>query len=192
MELTFSIIYGSVRTNRKGILAARFLEKKLIERNIKTHFIDPVEYQLPFLNKMYKEYSPETAPEVMEKLAGLFKGSDGFLIVTGEYNNSIPPALKNLLDHFQTEYFFKPSAIASYSAGAFGGVRSSVHLRVILGDLGMPAISSILPFPVIGSYFDKDLNPKNEIGLASTKKFLDEFVWYAEAYKNQRAKGLPY
>ena len=31
--------------------------------------------------------------------------------------------MKNLLDHFQTEYFFKPSAIACYSAGSFGGVR---------------------------------------------------------------------
>jgi NAD(P)H-dependent FMN reductase len=192
MELTLSIIYGSVRTARKGILAAGFLEKKLKERNIRTHFIDPVHYRLPLLDKMYKEYSPGTAPGVMEKLAELFKESDGFLIVTGEYNNSVPPALKNLLDHFQTEYFFKPSAIASYSAGSFGGVRSSVHLRIILGELGMPAISSILPFPVIGSYFDNDLNPKNEKGLASTKKFLDEFVWYAQAYKNHRKKGLPY
>lgn len=192
MELTLSIVYGSVRTARKGILAARFLEKKLKERNIRTHFIDPMEYRLPLLDKMYKEYSPGTAPDVMEKLARLFKESDGFLIVTGEYNNSIPPALKNLLDHFQTEYFFKPSAIASYSAGSFGGARSSVHLRIILGELGMPAISSILPFPVIGSYFDNDLNPKNEKGLASTKRFIDEFIWYAEAYKSQRNKGIPY
>ena len=192
MKLTFSIIYGSVRTNRKGILAARFLEKKLKERNINTHFIDPMEYPLPLLDKMYKEYPPGTAPGIMEELAGLLNDSDGFLVVTGEYNKSVPPALKNLLDHFQTEYFFKPSAIACYSAGSFGGVISSVHMRIILGELGMPAISSILPFPVIGSYFDKDLNPKNEKGLASTKRFLDEFIWYAEAYKNQRKKGLPY
>lgn len=117
---------------------------------------------------------------------------DVFLIVTGEYNHSIPPALKNLLDHFQTEYFFKPSAIASYSAGNFGGVRSAVHLRVILGELGMPAISSMLPFPVIGNLFDENLVPQNKYTEPSTNKFIKEFVWYLEAFKRQREVRLPY
>jgi NAD(P)H-dependent FMN reductase len=141
---------------------------------------------------MYKEYKPGTAPEEMEKLATLLNASDGFLIVTGEYNHSIPPALKNLLDHFQKEYYFKPSAIASYSAGSFGGVRASVHLRVILGELGMPAISSMLPFPVIGDLFDTNLVPKNDRIEKSTARFLEEFIWYIEAFKNQRQLGMPY
>ncbi len=192
MDLTISIIYGSVRSDRQGIKAAKFLEKKLIERDIKVNFIDPLEYNLPLLDKMYKEYTQGTAPETMEKLAKLFNESDGFLIVTGEYNHSIPPALKNLLDHFQKEYYFKPSAIASYSAGSFGGVRAAVHLRVILGELGMPAISSMLPFPIIGDLFNEDLSPKNEIVLKSTKRFLDEFLWYINAFKTQRKIGLPY
>src|SRR6056297_554737 len=157
MNLTISLIYGSLRTERQGIKAARYLEKKLRERNLNVHFIDPMEYNLPFLDKMYKEYEQGKAPENMEKLAQIFRDSDGFLIVTGEYNHSIPPALKNLLDHFQSEYLLKPSAIASYSAGNFGGVRAAVHLRVVLGELGMPAISSMLPFPVIGNLFDDKL-----------------------------------
>jgi len=192
MELTISIIYGSVRSDRQGIKVAKFLEKMLKERKINVHLIDPLEYELPLLDKMYKEYAPGTAPEPMEKLAELLNGSDGFLIVTGEYNHSIPPALKNLLDHFQGEYYFKPSAIASYSAGSFGGVRAAVHLRVILGELGMPAISSMLPFPLIGNLFDEDLTPKNEFIGPSASRFLDEFSWYAEAFKNQREKGVPY
>jgi NAD(P)H-dependent FMN reductase len=192
MDITISLIYGSVRTERKGILAARYLEKKLLDRKIKVHFIDPLEYQLPLLDKMYKEYKPGKAPEVMDKLGKLLNASDGFLIVTGEYNNSIPPALKNLLDHFQREYYFKPSAIASYSAGSFGGVRAAVHMRVIVGELGMPAISSMLPFPVIGELFDHSLVPKNERVESSTARFLDELVWYVEAFKNQRKVGLPY
>jgi NAD(P)H-dependent FMN reductase len=192
VELTISIIYGSVRTNRQGIKAAKYLVGKLKVRNIKVNFIDPLEYQLPLLDKMYKEYKPGTAPEPMEKLSKLLNASDGFLIVTGEYNHSIPPALKNLLDHFQSEYYFKPSAIASYSAGSFGGVRAAVHLRVILGELGMPAISSMLPFPVIGELFDDKLVPKDERIESSTARFLDEFVWYLEAFKNQRQKGIPY
>src|SRR6056297_1408385 len=191
-NLTISLIYGSVRTERQGIKAARYLEKKLRERNLNVHFIDPMEYNLPFLDKMYKEYEQGKAPETVEKIAQKFRESDGFLVVTGEYNHSIPPALKNLLDHFQSEYFFKPSAIASYSAGNFGGVRSAVHLRLILGELGMPAISSMLPFPVIGSLFDGNLMPQNKFTEPSTQKFLDEFEWYLRAFKKERINGTPY
>ena len=190
--MSISLIYGSVRSDRQGIKAARYLERKLQERNIEVHFIDPLEYKLPLLDKMYKEYEPGSAPETMEKLARIFKSSDGFLIVTGEYNHSIPPALKNLLDHFQSEYYFKPSAIASYSSGSFGGVRAAVHLRVITGELGMPAISSILPFPKIGDKFDKNLVPVSHRTESSTNRFLNEFIWYLKAFKNQRAEGKPY
>ena len=192
MELTISIIYGSVRSERQGIKVAKFLENNLRKRGIKVHFIDPLEYQLPLLDKMYKEYKPGSAPEPMETLARLFNESDGFLIVTGEYNHSIPPALKNLLDHFQKEYYFKPSAIASYSAGSFGGVRAAVHLRIILGELGMPAISSMLPFPTIGNLFPDDLILKDKRIERSAKRFLDEFNWYAEAFKKHREIGVPY
>ncbi len=192
MKLTISIIYGSVRTDRQGILAAKYLEKKLLERDITVHFIDPLEYKLPLLDKMFKEFAPGKAPEAMQIISDYFKDSDGFLVVTGEYNHSIPPALKNTLDHFQREYYFKPSAIASYSVGSFGGVRAAEHLRSVLGELGMPSISSILPFPLIGSLFGDDLTPKNERTESSTKRFIDEFVWYTEAFKKQRETGLPY
>lgn len=192
MELTISIIYGSVRTERRGIKVARYLEQKLIQRGINVHFIDPLEYKLPLLDKMYKEFGPGKAPKTMEKLSNLLTESNGFLVVTGEYNHSIPAALKNLLDHFQGEYYFKPSAIASYSKGSFGGVRAAVHLRVIMGELGSPSISSMLPFPSIDNLFDKDLTPNNERIESSTKRFLDEFIWYLEAFKAQREIGVPY
>ncbi len=192
MKHTISIIYGSVRTGRQGILAAKYLEKKVKERGVKTYLIDPLEYSLPFLDKMYKEYDKGEAPAQMEQLATIFNQTDGFLIVSGEYNHSIPPALKNILDHFQSEYLFKPSAIACYSAGIFGGVRAAVHLRAILGELGMPSISSMLPFITIGELFNDDLTPKNSIVEKSTARFLDEFVWYVEALKNQREKGVPF
>ncbi len=192
MELTISIIYGSARNERQGIKAARFLERQLKRRKIKVHFVDPLELPLPFLDKMYKEYEPGTAPENMEKLADWFREADAFLVVTAEYNHSVPPALKNLLDHFQKEYFFKPSAIASYSTGHFGGVRAAVHLRAILGELGMPSISSMLPFPGVGNLFDKNLISRSEIVDKSANSFLDELLWYAEGLKEKRKTGVPF
>src|SRR3974390_3288102 len=104
---------------------------------------------------MYKEYAQGTAPAVLEGLANLYRASDGFIIVSGEYNHSIPPALSNLLDHFLEEYFFRPSAIACYSNGAFGGVRAAMQLRAMLCELGMPSISSLFPVPRVLSGFDE-------------------------------------
>ena len=188
MKPVISLLYGSVRDDRQGIKAAKYLEKKLKERGMDVRFIDPLEYKLPFLDKMYKEFPRGTAPGAMEAIANHFRESEGFLVVTGEYNHSIPPALKNLLDHFQSEYMFKPSAIASYSAGSFGGVRAAVHLRVILAELGTPTISSIQPFPVVQDLFDDNFVPNNERINKSVDRFLDELIWYTEALAEKRRK----
>jgi len=107
------IFYGSVRESREGIKAARFVEAKLNERQVRVELIDPLEYDLPMLNKMHKEYTQKDVPEKMDELSKKINNADGFIVVTGEYNHSIPPALKNMLDHFQSEYMFKPSAIIS-------------------------------------------------------------------------------
>ncbi|MGM0612104.1 MAG: NADPH-dependent FMN reductase [Bacteroidota bacterium] len=192
MTTKIALIYGSVRKDRQGIRAAMYLKRKLQERYIHVDLIDPLEYPLPLLDKMYKEFEAEKAPESMEKLSKIFDRADGFLIVSGEYNHSIPPALKNILDHFQSEYTFKPSAIAGYSAGIFGGMRVAMHLRAVLGELGMPAISSILPIPQISSSLDEKGTPQNKYIDPSTNRFLDEFQWYIEALKTQRAKGTPF
>jgi len=192
MEHTVSLIYGSVRTERQGIRLVRYLSNKMQGKNWKVHVIDPIEYKLPLLDKMYKEYTPGTAPEALEKLAEMLRSSDGFLAVTGEYNHTLPPALINLLDHFQSEYLFKPSAIASYSAGQFAGVRASVHARVVLGELGCPAISSILPVPKVGETFDADGNLQADYLDKRTNRFLDEFAWYIRAMKTERAKRTPF
>ncbi len=192
MDITVSLLYGSVRSDRQGIKAARYLENQLEKRGVGVHFIDPLTYQFPLLDKMYKEYAAGEAPHPLGEVADMLKESDAFLVVTGEYNHSIPPALKNMLDHYQSEYFFKPSAIASYSAGTFGGVRAAVHLRVILGELGMPSISSILPFPVIGDLFNEGVDKAPDRIAKSTSRFLDELIWYATAFKRQRSEGTPY
>ena len=127
-----------------------------------TTLIDPLFDRLPLLDRMYKEYAPGQAPEVLERLAGLIKGADGFIIVSGEYNHSIPPALLNLLDHFLEEYFWRPSAIVCYSAADFGGVRAAMQLRAMLSELGTPSIPSLLPVPHVQDSFDENGVPHDK------------------------------
>lgn len=192
MAYKILVIYGSVRDDRQGIKAARFLEAKCKERGFEATLIDPKEYDLPLLNKMYKEYSNKDIPEILRKLGELVKEADGYVIVTAEYNHSIPAPLKNLLDHFLEEYTFKPSAIACYSAGGFGGVRAGVALRPILAEMGMPTISSMYAIPKVQDAFKDDGTPIDSSQHSRADRFLSEFEWYVEALKNQRKKGTPF
>jgi NAD(P)H-dependent FMN reductase len=175
-----------------GSRAAQLVVRELERRGHDVHLVDPLELQLPLLDRMYKEHPAGEAPEDLESLAKLYRSVDGFLVVSAEYNHGIPPALKNLLDHFLEEYFWRPSGIVCYSAGTFGGVRAAMQLRMTLAELGMPSIPSVLPIPRIADALSDEGIAQNPITEKSMNRFLDEFLWYANALADARTDGTPY
>jgi NAD(P)H-dependent FMN reductase len=190
--LNIPILLGSVRSDRLGIRAARFIEAALQQRGHTTTLVDPMALNLPLLDRMYKEHPKGQAPAKLETLATLYRQADGFMIVSGEYNNGIPPALKNLLDYFLEEYFWRPSAIVCYSSGRFAGVRAAMQLRMVLAELGMPSIPSILPIGQLQKVVDETGVALQPEALGGAGKFLGEFEWYARAMAAGRAGGVPY
>src|SRR5712672_2659971 len=120
--MTILVFYGSYRSNRMGIRLADFVTQGFRARGDEVELIDARAIDLPMLDRMYKEYPKGRAPERLETLAGKIRGADGFVFITGEYNWGMQPGLKNLTDHFLEEWFWRPAAIASYSAGKFAGV----------------------------------------------------------------------
>lgn len=192
MALNVVVIYGSVRQAREGICGARFLVRQLEARGHEVHFVDPADVALPLLDRMYKEYEPGTAPRKLEYLAERYRAADAFVFVAGEYNHGYPPALKNLIDHFLNEYFWRPAAIACYSSGAFGGVRAASQLRDVLAEVGLVTIPSVFPMSHVGRSFDADGNARAEAYERRVQRFLNELEWYAEALKAAREAGVPY
>jgi NAD(P)H-dependent FMN reductase len=192
VPLNIAILFGSYRRDRLGIRAARYLEWKLAERGHVVHLVDARDVGLPVLDRMYKEYPKGTAPPEMERLAAMFRAADAFVLVSGEYNHSLQPGLTNLLDHFLEEYFWRPSAIVSYSEGRFGGARAAVQLREMVAELGMPSISSTLPMPRAQELLDENGRPLDQKWDRRFGRFAAELEWYAEALKAQREKGTPY
>lgn len=147
-----TLFVGSVRRDRQGIKVARWIEEKLTARGHTAYFIDPLELNLPLLDRMYKEM--ENPPSVLSDLQNKIKNAEGYLAVTPEYDHSTSAAMKNTLDYFLEEYFFKPSAIVSYSAGGFGGVNAAQHLPLIFAELGAPSISSSFAISRVREAFD--------------------------------------
>lgn len=188
------IFYGSYRRDRLGIRLARWLTAQLTAKGCDAELIDAKAIDLPMLDRMYKEYPKGEAPEAMETLATKIKNADGFLFVTGEYNWGMQPGLKNLTDHFLEEWFWRPAAIASYSAGRLAGARSNSMWHPTLSEMGMVVISSTLTVGQIGQAIDADDVPQGEGGASLTRafpRFADDFLWWVEAAKAQRARRDP-
>lgn len=179
------VIYGSVREGRQGIRAARFVTRTATERGHEAVLIDPEEYDFGLLKKMYKSYDAGTAPGAMERLREHILSADGVIVVSGEYNHSIPAPLTNLMSHFLEEWGYKPSLITTYSSGSFGGIRAGVQLRSFLSELGMITVSHMVAFPNIGG-FNEDGTPPDERAKTSLNKALDELDWYADAIRSKK------
>jgi NAD(P)H-dependent FMN reductase len=183
--MKITLLLSSVRDNR---LATSVLKKvtELIGDKFEYTIVDPLEYQLPLLNLRY--YEMKDPSDTFKKLHTIFSESDGFIIVTAEYNHGIPPALKNMLDHFGEEFKRKSCGIASYSNGAVGGARCAEQLRLVCTTLGMPPIPIS---PALG-LADKAEAPEGKSFAAGFERafqaFLKEFIWYTEAFMDKRAK----
>jgi len=200
--MVVAVLLGSVRSERLGDRAAKWAMAQLQARGHEVVLVDAQALDLPILDKMWKEIGPKQgnhAPagygELKKKLAPLaelYARADGFCIVSGEYNHSIPPGMTNLIDYFLEEYFWRPSAIVCYSATPFGGVRAAMQLRALLAEVGMPSIPSVQPIPSIGQALSEDGIALTQQLAERSGKFFDEFEWHMRAYKAERAKGVPY
>jgi NAD(P)H-dependent FMN reductase len=188
------VLYGSYRSDRKGIRLAQFAVDKLRARGEEVELIDAKAIGLPMLDRMLKEYAVGTAPPALKSLGAKIRQADAFLFVVGEYNWGVQPGLKNLTDHFLEEWFWRPAAIASYSGGRLSGTRSSYAWHNTLSEMGMVVISSTLAVGPIAETLNTAGEPIGEAGAALERgfhRFADDLAWWTEAAKAQRAKRAP-
>ena len=188
------VFYGSYRSDRTGIRLADFVVERLSRRGEDAELIDAKAIGLPMLDRMYKEYPVGTAPDILERLAGQIRDADGFVFVTGEYNWGVQPGLKNLTDHFLEEWFWRPAAIASYSAGRFSGARAATAWHGTLSEMGMVVTSSTIAVGPIAGTLSAEGEPIGEGGNALERafpRFVDDLIWWVEAAKAQRKHRPP-
>jgi NAD(P)H-dependent FMN reductase len=124
--------------------------------------IDLNDYPLPLYNADLEE--AQGLPENVKKLRKLFIETDGFLISSPEYNSSISPALKNVIDWvsrpqpnevYLVAYRNKIAGIMSASPGGLGGLRSLVHLRDILENIYTMVLPLQTTVPNAAEAFDE-------------------------------------
>ena len=155
---------------------------------------DPEVLDLPLLKKplhFYKDRSE--APQVLRDTNKAIVDADAFVIISAEYNHSMPPALTNMLDHFPVaSYKYRPSGIVCYSMGPFGGVRAAMQCRMLLGELSTPSVGPLFAIPQINKALSETGDPLNDRMDSGAEKLIKELEWYGLALKRHReTAGLP-
>ncbi len=191
MSLFLPVFYGSYRRDRLGIRLARYAVAELAARGAVSELVDAKEVGLPMLDRMYKEHEKGSAPANMEQVAEVLRRADGFVFVTGEYNWNVQPGLKNLMDHYLEEWFWRPAAVLSYSAGRLGGVRAATQLIPSISEMGMVPVNATVSVGQIGKLLNDDAEPQGDGGEALRRDFAKcagALEWWAHAAKSGLAE----
>ncbi len=137
------------------------------------------DYPLPLLNQDVE--AAHGLPEPARRLKTLFREHDGFLIASPEYNSSLSAALKNVIDwtsRVETEdepplvaFRGKSAGLLATSPGGLGGVRGLVHLRSILGNIGVIVHPDQITLPAAMEAFDENGALKESSKVRSVERF---------------------
>ena len=171
---TIAVLVGSLRKesfNKKLALALAALGKETFRFNIIP--LDDV--------PMFNQDLEGNLPEPVARMKQAVKEADGMLLVTPEYNRSIPPVLKNALDWCTrppgtSVLGGKPVAIAGTSPGMVGTAAVQSHLRSVLSMLGMVVMGQPEVYIVWNpDYFDAEHRVVDEKNRSFLSLFLDKF-----------------
>ena len=161
------------------------------EAGAEVTLIDVKDFPLPLFDQDLE------AEQGMQKngtrLKKLFIDHDGLLIASPEYNSSFPAVLKNAIDWVSRPAPGEPSLVAfrgkvatlmSASPGALGGLRGLVHVRSILGNLGVIVLPDQIALAKAHEAFQPDgslTDPKQQAGIEALGNTLASFLMKLKA-----------
>ncbi|MCP1728576.1 NAD(P)H-dependent FMN reductase [Natronospira proteinivora] len=165
--------------------------------DLELELVDPLDYSLEGVFKPHFAYHQRKVPEDLEALAGKIEQADGYVMVSPEYNHSMSPALANLLNHFGSSLFsYKPSAIVSYSAGQWGGLRAAVAMRTFLSELGCLPVSAMIHVPKAQDIFAEDGGFQEGVDGDEWAQYFNrtflQLIWWAKAACSHREAVDPH
>ena len=191
-----AVIIGSTRSARFADAPAKWIYEIASQREgWEVELVDIRDFDLPFFNEVASNaYAPSQNPNAVrwqKKIAEF----DGYIIVTAEYNRSVPGSLKNALDQAYVEWNRKPMASLGY--GSTGGARAVEHLRSIAIELQMVPVRSAVHIgggeffkihPMMGK---QPISAIEDAILPSAKAMLDDLAWWTDVTMKGRAADKP-
>src|SRR5271155_4219405 len=177
---------GSTRRESFNKKLVAIAAKGAREAGAEVTLIDLKDFPLPLFDQDLE--AEQGMPDNGTKLKKLFIDHDGLLIATPEYNSSFPAVLKNAIDWVSRPAPGEPSLVGfrskvatlmSASPGALGGLRALVHVRSILGNIGVIILPDQIAVAQAHEAFHADgslKDPKQQAGIEGLGKTLASFL----------------
>lgn len=174
------IIIGSTRPNRNGEQVADWVLENARQRgDAEYELLDLRAFDLPNYDEPIPAGAHQYQNEHTKRWAEAVNSFDGFIIVTPEYNHSLPGSLKNALDFVYAEWNNKTVGFVSY--GSVGGARAVEHLRQIVGHLQMADVGQTVSISLFTEFEDMQTFRPSEISLGGLNTMLDQLAAWTNA-----------
>lgn len=179
------VIVGSTRPNRAGKGVAEWVYEAAKERNdVEFELVDIADYELPLLDEPMPPSLNQYTKDHTKQWAAKIDEADGYIFVTGEYNHSVPGALKNAIDFLYKEWNNKAAGFVSY--GSNSGSRAVEHLRGIMGEIQIADVREQLLLSLVNDFENYSVFQPTEAHEDKLNRVIDQIVSWAEALKAVR------
>jgi NAD(P)H-dependent FMN reductase len=190
------VIVGSTRPGRAADLVLPWLTSRArAHQGFEVEVTDLRDWPLPIFAEHPGTIGDINDPAYSEPIVRAWnkkvKQADAYIVVTPEYNHSLPAVLKNAIDSVWLSFGFrnKPVAAIGYSGGIGGGIRAIEHLVHVFVEADAVPLRSAVVIPFVRTAFGdggEPLNPETDIRL---QVMLDDLAWWSSALEHARAAG---
>jgi NAD(P)H-dependent FMN reductase len=190
------VIVGSTRPTRSADLVVPWVVSRAAAHGgFDVEVIDLRDWPLP----MFAEHmgsigdfsDPTYSDPIVKAWNTKIKDADAFIVVTPEYNHSLPGVLKNAIDSVFISFAFrnKPIAAVGYSAGIGAGIRAIEHLaQVVIEGEGVPLRNSVV-IPFVTTAFDEHGATIDPAASVNLDVMLDDLAWWSPVLEAARSAG---
>jgi NAD(P)H-dependent FMN reductase len=185
--INIGIILGSTRPNRNGEAVAKWVFENAKKRSdARFELVDLKTFNLPLLDEPIPPSMGQYSKEHTKAWAAKISSFDAFVFVTGEYNHSVPGALKNAIDFIFAEWNNKVAGFVGY--GSVGGSRSIEHLRQIMGEIMVADVRAQVLLSLFTDFENYSVFKPAAMHEGTLNTMLDQVIAWGGALKTLRAK----
>jgi NAD(P)H-dependent FMN reductase len=194
--MKLQVIVGSTRPTRAADKIAPWVTREAaVHEGFETEVLDLRDWPLPMFGEHMGSIGdlqdPSYSDEIVRRWNRKIAEADAYLVITPEYNHSLPGVLKNAIDSVFVSFAFrnKPIVAVGYSAGIGGGIRAVEHLAQIAVEVEMAPVRSSVVIPFVDKAFTDDGEPADPATAVSLQIALEDLAWWAAALKTARQAG---
>lgn len=189
------IIVGSTRPTRAADLVLPWVEATArAHLAFDVEVLDLRDWPLPMfgehLGSIGDRRDPTYSDPIVKRWNQTLKQGDAYLVITPEYNHSVPGVLKNAFDNVFVSNALrnKPVGFIAYSGGIGAGIRAIEHLVHIVVETDAVPLRNTVVIPFVTTAFS-DGRPKDPTTPIALDILLQDLEWWSRNLARARAEG---